>query len=73
MRIVDGSLTERQIKILDYISNGKRCKDIARLMGCAPKTIQAHSDVIKATLHAETISHAVALAIRGNVLPGGES
>ena len=46
----DSKLTRRQILICELIRDGLRTKDIARILGCSPSTINNHRNAIRRKL-----------------------
>lgn len=56
-------LTDRQLKVLTLVSRGERLKAIAHDLGLSESTVKAHLKAARLTVAAETIPHAVAIAI----------
>jgi DNA-binding CsgD family transcriptional regulator len=61
-------LTNREHETFKYMSEGKRTKDIAAIMGLSPKTVETHIYRGLNRLGAETPPHAIALLVRAGKL-----
>lgn len=61
-------LSPKQREILQLMSNGLCDKEIAQQVGIAYGTVRNHVDKINLKLCATNRTHAVALAIRNNII-----
>jgi DNA-binding CsgD family transcriptional regulator len=61
-------LSEKNIKVLRLISNGKTYKEAGIELEIKPRTVQMHMDIIKRKLNAKSISHAVAIAVGSGIV-----
>ena len=68
-RIDDAPLTLRETQCLAWAARGKTMADTAQILGIAKRTVEFHLDNARAKLDALTVSHAVAEAIRRELLP----
>jgi RNA polymerase sigma factor (sigma-70 family) len=67
---VDGkSLSERESEVLAATAEGLTAKEIAERLLIAPATVQDHRRSVTAKLAARNITHAVAVAYEGGLLP----
>jgi DNA-binding NarL/FixJ family response regulator len=65
-------LSRREIEILTFFADGKSTKNIARLLGVSPRTIETHSASIIRKLGAANRVQAVVMAIRGGIFPDAD-
>ncbi|QJQ31289.1 response regulator transcription factor [Sphingomonas lacunae] len=56
------SLTERELEVLDLVSEGKTNKEIARVLGISPATVKAHVERIISKLSVSDRTQAAVLA-----------
>lgn len=61
-------LSDMQDVILNYYADGMQAKQIAKELGNSVRTIETHTTTIKRKLHAENITHAVAIYARAGLL-----
>ncbi len=61
------SLRERQC--LGWASSGKTMQEMAAILGVTPRVVKFHHDNGRKKLGASTLAHAVALALRRDLLP----
>ena len=64
------SLSRRQKEVLSLVSRGATDSEIARHLGLSVDTVAWHMREIRARLGARSRAHAVALAMRHDLLPG---
>lgn len=64
-----GSLTQRERQCLGWISEGRTMEDIASILHVTPRGVKFHLDNARRNLAALSLPHAVALAVRGGLLP----
>jgi DNA-binding NarL/FixJ family response regulator len=64
----DLSLTERQREILQMFADGHHTERVAEALGLSTETIRTHTKRILAKLNANTRTHAVAIAVRAQIL-----
>jgi DNA-binding CsgD family transcriptional regulator len=62
-------LSKRQRLCLAASANGQSAKEIARIVGLTPRTVEFHLEEAKRRLNAETLPHAVALAVKQGLIP----
>ena len=65
------ALSDRELEILALVAEGATSNEIAIQLNLSVKTIAYHVDAIFAKLDARSRTHAVALALRQGILPGG--
>jgi DNA-binding NarL/FixJ family response regulator len=61
-------LTERQVEILDRIARGAGRPEIARELGLSESTVRSHTKELYRRLGVNERAHAVAVALRDNVI-----
>lgn len=61
-------LTRREQEVLDWMSNGLTQKEIANQLFVSPSTINTHLRNIYEKLNVHSGIHAVAVAIRNNII-----
>lgn len=66
-------LTEREIDVLKAIARGRSMKEIARLLGISPKTVDNHTQKIYAKIGVKTRGGATLFAIERGLCGGPES
>ena len=64
----DLSLTDRQREILQMFADGYHTEKVADSLGLSTETIRTHTKRILAKLNANTRTHAVAIAVRAQIL-----
>jgi DNA-binding NarL/FixJ family response regulator len=64
----DLSLTDRQREILQMFADGYHTEKVADALGLSTETIRTHTKRILAKLNANTRTHAVAIAVRAQIL-----
>jgi DNA-binding CsgD family transcriptional regulator len=47
-------LTKRELEVVEWIAEGKRNGEIAKIIECSPRTVQKHVQHILEKLHVET-------------------
>lgn len=62
-------LTPRELAVLRLLSNGKRIRDSAHLLGLGQETVRSHLKKAQAKLGVNDNAHAVAQAIRLHLIP----
>jgi len=62
------SLSVRERQILYLLADGKNNMDVSTLLGIKERTVRFHLNNILTKLGAQTKTHAVALAIRQNLI-----
>jgi DNA-binding CsgD family transcriptional regulator len=63
-----GSLTRREVEILQLIADGHSSKPIAALLCLSVETVKSHLGAIYAKLGADSRAHAVAIGFRQGLL-----
>ena len=63
-------LTERQIRILQMLSEGMKHNEIEALVFRSRQTVELDMRVIKGTMKARNMTHAVAMALLTGVITG---
>ncbi|MFA5952881.1 MAG: helix-turn-helix transcriptional regulator, partial [Hyphomicrobium sp.] len=58
-------LTQRERECLAWASRGKSMEATAMILGITPRAVKFHLDNARASLGAETLPQAVAIALRG--------
>lgn len=61
-------LTARHIEILQLVSDGKQNKEISSLLSISVNTVKVHMQQILVRLEAQSRSHAVAIALRRQLI-----
>lgn len=64
----DLTLTDRQREILQMFADGFHTEKVAEALGLSTETIRTHTKRILAKLNANTRTHAVAIAVRAQIL-----
>jgi DNA-binding NarL/FixJ family response regulator len=64
----DERLTERELTVLRSAAHGNSNRLIARELSIAEDTVKSHMASILAKLHAKDRTHAVAIAVRRNII-----
>lgn len=64
----DLTLTDRQREILQMFADGYHTEKVADALGLSTETIRTHTKRILAKLNANTRTHAVAIAVRAQIL-----
>jgi len=65
--------TPREREVFTLFAEGKRCKEVARVLGLSPVTVRTHLKVGMERLGAESVAHAVGLFKRMESRPCGVS
>ena len=63
------ALTARELAVLRLLSNGKRTRETAELLGLGEETVRSHLKKAQAKLGVQERSHAIAQAIRLHLIP----
>lgn len=63
------SLTPRELAVLRLLSNGQQVGDIARALDLGEETVRSHLKKAQSKLGVRTRTHAIAQAIRRNLIP----
>lgn len=61
-------LSCREVEVIQYAANGRTAKEIAKLTGLEPRTIEAYMNNIKRKLSAKNSAHAVYIAAKISVI-----
>jgi DNA-binding CsgD family transcriptional regulator len=64
-----GRLTPREIAVLRLVSKGRHCREVAQVLGLGDETIRSHLKKAQAKLGVRSQTHAVAEALRQNLIP----
>lgn len=64
-----GTLTSREMQVLQAIADGDTTSEIAQLLWITPLTVQTHVKNILSKLEVHSKAEAVALALRFNAIP----
>ena len=64
------ALSDRQVQVLTLVAEGATDREIARQLSLSTKTITHYVKNIRDRLGARSGAHAVALALRQDLLPG---
>lgn len=62
-------LTPREAEVLELVAEGFTAEQIAAKWGLSVKTVHTHTQNLKHRLHATSLAHAVALAMRHGLIP----
>lgn len=62
-------LTQRSRECLAWTARGKTMDDIAGILGVSSRVVKFHLDNARRSLEAETLAHAVGIALRRGLLP----
>jgi len=62
-------LTPRELSVLRLVSTGNQCHDMAKALGLGEETIRSHLKKAQAKLGVRNRAHAVAEALRQNLIP----
>ena len=62
-------LTPRELSVLRLVSTGSQCHDAAKALGLGEETIRSHLKKAQAKLGVHNRAHAVAEALRQNLIP----
>jgi DNA-binding CsgD family transcriptional regulator len=62
-------LTPRELSVLRLVSTGSQCHDMAKALGLGEETIRSHLKKAQAKLGVRNRAHAVAEALRQNLIP----
>ncbi len=63
------ALTQRERQCLAWASRGKTMEETAMILNVTSRAIKFHLDNARRNLGASTVTHAVAIAVRGGLLP----
>lgn len=63
-------LTPRQVEVLSYVAKGKSTKDVAKILGLSPKTVENYRSAILRRLDAKNLPHALTRARDLKLLDG---
>lgn len=66
--ILEEVLTDKEIEVVVYASEGMTIKEMAAKMGKSPRTIDHYRDRILDKLKCKSITHAVGILYRSGVL-----
>lgn len=61
-------LSCREIELIQYTARGLTAKEIAKLTGLEPRTIEAYMSNVRKKLQAKNIAHAVFIAHNTNII-----
>ena len=64
-----GRLTSREIAVLRLVSTGRQCREVAQALGLGDETIRSHLKKAQTKLGVRSRTHAVAEALRQNLIP----
>jgi LuxR family transcriptional regulator of spore coat protein len=62
------NLSSREMQVINYTAKGCTAKEIARLIGLEPRTIEMYVSNIRKKLQAKNIAHAIYIASKQNIL-----
>jgi DNA-binding CsgD family transcriptional regulator len=62
------ALSGREVQIIRQTARGYTAKEIAKLIGLEPRTIEVYVGSIRKKLQAKNIAHAVFIASQHNIL-----
>ncbi|MEO6381280.1 MAG: LuxR family transcriptional regulator [Nitrobacter sp.] len=65
----NSALTQRERQCLAWASRGKTMEETAMILNVTSRAVKFHLDNARRNLAAATITHAVAIAVRGGLLP----
>jgi len=66
-------LTPRELEILELAANGYSAKEVAGMIGIAPRTVERHVENVRLKMHARNRVHMITQAVlRGILKPGAE-
>ena len=61
-------LTEREMQILQLISNGRTLQEVAKITHLAEQTVKSYAQTLREKMNATTNIHVVAIAFRKQIL-----
>ncbi|MFZ2315270.1 MAG: helix-turn-helix transcriptional regulator [Gammaproteobacteria bacterium] len=61
-------LSLREIEIINHTAYGFTAKEIARIVGLEPRTVEAYMSNIKKKLGAKNAAHAICIALKASVI-----
>jgi DNA-binding NarL/FixJ family response regulator len=62
------NLSFREVQVINYTAKGCTAKEVARLTGLEPRTVETYVSNIRKKLQAKNIAHAVYIASQRNIL-----
>ena len=67
-RRFQANLTHREFEVLELVANGYSAKEVAGLIGIAPRTVERHIENVRLKVGARNRAHMVTQAILEGVL-----
>jgi DNA-binding CsgD family transcriptional regulator len=64
-------LTPREREVLELTANGYSAKEVASLIGIAPRTVERHVETVRLKMHARNRVHMITQAVIRGVLKFG--
>jgi DNA-binding NarL/FixJ family response regulator len=62
------NLSFREVQVINYTAQGCTAKEVARLTGLEPRTVEIYVSNIRKKLQAKNIAHAIYIAGQRNIL-----
>ena len=62
------NLSFREVQVINYTAKGCTAKEVARITGLEPRTIEMYVSNIRKKLQAKNIAHAIYIASKQNIL-----
>jgi DNA-binding NarL/FixJ family response regulator len=67
-RAAEGTLTPREREVVQLLAEGRQNKEIARRLGVAVKTVEAHRAAVMRKIGADTVADVVRYAVRNRIV-----
>ncbi len=68
---IEPALTQREQQVLELVANGYSAKEVAHLIGIAPRTVERHIENVRLKMRARNRAHMVTQAIMAGLLKIG--
>jgi DNA-binding NarL/FixJ family response regulator len=67
-RAAEGALTPREREVVQLLAEGRQNKEIARRLGVALKTVEAHRAAVMRKIGADSVADVVRYAVRNRIV-----
>ncbi|MFN3389382.1 MAG: response regulator transcription factor [Allosphingosinicella sp.] len=61
-------MTPREVQILELVADGNSAKEIAGILGIAPRTVERHTENVRLKMGARNRAHMVTRAVKKGIL-----